>query len=464
MGAVFAGTLFYDGQGFMVKKASKITKAAQLNGATVCVQPGTTTELNLSDYFRTKKMTFKPVVIAELNQIEQAFFAGRCDVYTTDISGLAATRLKAPNKDDYVMLPEAISKEPLGPMIRRGDWEFFTIVRWVLFGLIEAEEYGVTQANVDKLKAESKEPPDPASGRHLRRRRQGHGPGQRLAGARAQGGRQLRRDVRAQHRPAGPRARPERAVEGRRPDVRAADPLIARADCTAPIALGPPRRPPIARPPGDAHVRQRTTTRHPLPGAAAGASSAWAGTWCRTRCTTWRRARSRSGSASSGRRPASRSPRSTSPTSVRLLRARVPRRHGQHAAGGGAGHRRRDRVRHAARHRAPVENWLVARLASAYVEVMRNVPLLLQLFVWYGLFTELLPGGARGDRRRRLAVRQPARLPLRLAGRRTGLGGLRLGAAGRRGARGSRGRALQRRVIRRPPACSRPVWPALAPR
>jgi general L-amino acid transport system substrate-binding protein len=159
LGSVFAGTLFYDGQGFMVKKSANIKRASQLNGATVCVQPGTTTELNLSDYFRTKKMTFKPVVIAELNQIEQAFFAGRCDVYTTDISGLAATRLKAPNKDDYVVLPDAISKEPLGPMIRRGDWEFFTIVRWTLFGLIEAEEYGVTAANIDKLKAESKEPP-----------------------------------------------------------------------------------------------------------------------------------------------------------------------------------------------------------------------------------------------------------------------------------------------------------------
>jgi len=159
MGSVFAGTLFYDGQGFMVKKASKITKAAQLNGATICVQPGTTTELNLTDYFRSKKMSFKPVVIAELNQIEQAFFSGRCDVYTTDRSGLAASRLKAPNKDDYLILPEAISKEPLGPMIRRGDWEFFNTVRWTLFGLIEAEEYGVTSANVDKLKAESKEPP-----------------------------------------------------------------------------------------------------------------------------------------------------------------------------------------------------------------------------------------------------------------------------------------------------------------
>lgn len=159
LGSVFAGVLFYDGQGFMVKKSSNLTKASQLNGATICVQPGTTTELNLSDYFRVKRMSFKPVVIAELNQIEQAFFAGRCDVYTTDRSGLAATRLKAPKPDDYIVLPEAISKEPLGPMIRRGDWEFFTIVRWTLNGLIEAEEYGMSAANADKLRAESKDPP-----------------------------------------------------------------------------------------------------------------------------------------------------------------------------------------------------------------------------------------------------------------------------------------------------------------
>jgi general L-amino acid transport system substrate-binding protein len=158
MGSLFAGTLFYDGQGFMVPKKLGVKSATELNGATVCVQPGTTTELNLSDYFRSKKMSFKPVVISDLSQVEQAFFTGRCDVYTTDISGLAATRLKASNKDDYVILPEAISKEPLGPMIRRGDWEFFAIVRWALFGLVEAEEYGVTSANVDKLVAESKDP------------------------------------------------------------------------------------------------------------------------------------------------------------------------------------------------------------------------------------------------------------------------------------------------------------------
>ena len=158
LGAVFLGTWFYDGQGFMVPKKIGVTKASELDGATVCVLPGTTTELNLADYFRSKGMSFKPVVVAELPQLTQAFFSGRCDVFTTDISGLASTRLTAPNKDDYVILPDAISKEPLGPLVRRGDWEFFTIAKWTLFGLIEAEEYGITSENVEKMKAESKDP------------------------------------------------------------------------------------------------------------------------------------------------------------------------------------------------------------------------------------------------------------------------------------------------------------------
>ena len=158
LGSVFAGVTFYDGQGFMVKKSLGVKSAKELNGASVCVQPGTTTEQNLSDYFRANKMSFKPVVINDLAAITQAFFGGRCDVFTTDISGLASTRQKADKPDDYQILPEAISKEPLGPMVRRGDWEYFSIVKWVLFGLIEAEESGVTQANVDKMKSESKDP------------------------------------------------------------------------------------------------------------------------------------------------------------------------------------------------------------------------------------------------------------------------------------------------------------------
>jgi general L-amino acid transport system substrate-binding protein len=158
LGAVFVGTIFYDGQGFMVKKDLNLKSAKELNGATVCVQPGTTTEQNLSDYFRAQKMTFKPVVINDLAAIQQAFFGGRCDVFTTDISGLASSRQKADKPDAYVILPEAISKEPLGPMIRRGDWEYFTIAKWTLYGLLEAEEMGITAANVDKMKAESKDP------------------------------------------------------------------------------------------------------------------------------------------------------------------------------------------------------------------------------------------------------------------------------------------------------------------
>ena len=158
LGGVFIGTNFYDGQGFMVRKALGVKSAKELDGATVCVQPGTTTELNLSDWFRTNKMSFKPVVVADLAAIQQAFFSGRCDVFTTDISGLASTRQKADKPDDYQILPEAISKEPLGPMIRRGDFDFFNIARWVLFGLIGAEELGVTSQNVDKMKAESKDP------------------------------------------------------------------------------------------------------------------------------------------------------------------------------------------------------------------------------------------------------------------------------------------------------------------
>ena len=158
LGGVFLGTWFYDGQGFMVKKELDVKSAKELNGATICVQPGTTTELNVSDYFRANNMQFKPVVINDIAQIQQAFFSGRCDVFTTDISGLAATRKIADKPDNYLILPEAISKEPLGPMIRKGDWELFTIGRWLLFGLVEAEEYGITAANVDKIKAESKDP------------------------------------------------------------------------------------------------------------------------------------------------------------------------------------------------------------------------------------------------------------------------------------------------------------------
>ncbi len=154
LGLHFTGTIYYDGQGFMVPKKSKITSAAKLKGATVCVQSGTTTEKNLNDYSKVMKLNMKPVVFDTQEATNKAYFAGRCQAYTTDASGLASVRNKeATNPDDHVILPELISKEPLGPTIRRGDDEFFAIVKWVVYALIEAEEYGITQANVDQMKS-----------------------------------------------------------------------------------------------------------------------------------------------------------------------------------------------------------------------------------------------------------------------------------------------------------------------
>jgi general L-amino acid transport system substrate-binding protein len=150
-GLNFAPVTYYDGQGFMVAKKTGIKSAKELDGATICVQPGTTTELNLADYFRTNHMTFKPLVVEKLAEVENAFFSGRCDAYTTDRSGLAATRAgKASNPDDYVILPEIITKEPLAPAVRHGDDEWFDIVKWTVYAMIGAEEKGITSANVDE--------------------------------------------------------------------------------------------------------------------------------------------------------------------------------------------------------------------------------------------------------------------------------------------------------------------------
>jgi general L-amino acid transport system substrate-binding protein len=152
LGFDFTGINYYDGQGFMVNKKLGVKSAKELNGATVCVQPGTTTELNLADYFRANKMTFKPVVIEKVEEVRAAFFSGRCDVFTTDASGLYSTRAaNAPNPGDYVILPEIISKEPLGPAVRHGDNQFADIVRWAFNAMLEAEEYGITSKNVDEM-------------------------------------------------------------------------------------------------------------------------------------------------------------------------------------------------------------------------------------------------------------------------------------------------------------------------
>ena len=152
LGFNIAGVNFYDGQGFMVPAKSGIKSAKELNGATICVQPGTTTELNLADYFRKNKMTFKPVLIEKLDELLQAYAAGRCDSYTTDASGLAAVRAgQLAGKGEHTILPERISKEPLGPIVRHGDDQWFDLVKWTLMGMIEAEELGITSKNVDEM-------------------------------------------------------------------------------------------------------------------------------------------------------------------------------------------------------------------------------------------------------------------------------------------------------------------------
>ncbi len=154
LGLHFVGTIYYDGQGFMVPVKSKVKSARQLKGATVCVQSGTTTEKNLTDFSRTHKLDMKPIVFEKQEAATGAYFSGRCIAFTTDASGLASIRNKdAKDPKEHVILPELISKEPLGPSVRRGDDEFYAIAKWVLFGLIEAEEYGVAQANVDQMKS-----------------------------------------------------------------------------------------------------------------------------------------------------------------------------------------------------------------------------------------------------------------------------------------------------------------------
>ena len=158
LGVVFTGINYYDGQGFMVPKKLKIDSAKKMNGATVCVQAGTTSEKNVADYYGANGLKYKPVVFDTAEAITSAFFAGRCQVYTTDMSDLAGARTKASAPDDFQILPQVISKEPLGPSVRRGDDEWFEIVRWTLFAQLEAEENGLTQANVDQQKTSNKDP------------------------------------------------------------------------------------------------------------------------------------------------------------------------------------------------------------------------------------------------------------------------------------------------------------------
>lgn len=156
----FVGTNYYDGQGFMVRKDLGVSSANELDGATVCIQTGTTTELNLADFFRSNGITYEPVPVATNAEGQQQYLAQACDVYTTDVSGLAATRATFEAPGDHVILPEVVSKEPLGPVVRHGDNDWADVVRWTLNAMIAAEEYGVTSANVAELSAAPTDNPE----------------------------------------------------------------------------------------------------------------------------------------------------------------------------------------------------------------------------------------------------------------------------------------------------------------
>jgi general L-amino acid transport system substrate-binding protein len=158
LGFDFVGTNYYDGQGFMVRKSLNVKSALELSEASVCVQTGTTTELNLADYFRANNMMLKSVVFEKNEEARQAYDEGRCDAYTTDASGLAAERSVLAKPDDHMILPEIISKEPLGPLVRHGDNKWGDIIRWSFNAMLIAEEFGITQANVDEMKAGSQNP------------------------------------------------------------------------------------------------------------------------------------------------------------------------------------------------------------------------------------------------------------------------------------------------------------------
>jgi general L-amino acid transport system substrate-binding protein len=151
LGANFTGVTYYDGQGFLVKKSLKVNSALELNSASVCVQTGTTTEQNLADYFKGNNMKYEVIAFASADETIKAYESGRCDVFTSDVSQLYAERLKLSNPADHAVLPEVISKEPLGPMVRHGDDQWFDIVKWSLFAMVDAEELGVTQKNGDEM-------------------------------------------------------------------------------------------------------------------------------------------------------------------------------------------------------------------------------------------------------------------------------------------------------------------------
>ena len=152
LGLDFAGVTWYDGQGFLVSKELNVTSAKKLEGATVCIQPGTTTELNLADYFKAQGMSYEPVNSEKQSEAIKSLKAGRCDVYTTDVTGLAGIKASMPNPNNWVILPELVSKEPLGPLVRHGDSKWGDVVRWSLNTIIAGEEFGITSKNINSFK------------------------------------------------------------------------------------------------------------------------------------------------------------------------------------------------------------------------------------------------------------------------------------------------------------------------
>ena len=231
LGFTFIGVNYYDGQGFIGRTALGISSATELDGSSVCIQTGTTTELNLADFFRVNGITYEPVPIETNAEARAAYEAERCDVYTTDASGLAATRTTFEDPSAHMVFPEIISKEPLGPLVRHGDDQWADIARWVLNALITAEELGVTQANVADMAA--------APGNHPEINRMLGTEGSMgemlgldaaVGGPRHRGGRQLRRDLRSLYRrqqPAGPGPGSQRPLHRRRHPLFASDPLAS---------------------------------------------------------------------------------------------------------------------------------------------------------------------------------------------------------------------------------------------
>lgn len=156
LGLNYTGISYYDGQGFLVRKSLKVNSALELNSASICVQTGTTNEQNIADYFKGNNMKYEMIAFGTADETVKAYESGRCDVFTSDVSQLYAERLKLAAPNDHVVLPDVISKEPLGPVVRQGDDQWFDIVKWTLFAMINAEEYAVTQKNVDEMAKSSK--------------------------------------------------------------------------------------------------------------------------------------------------------------------------------------------------------------------------------------------------------------------------------------------------------------------